>query len=407
MNSHHDVVIVGGGIVGLAVALEITRRFPRLRLLLLEKEDGVGRHQSSHNSGVIHSGVYYKPGSLKAKLCVTGAAAMLEFCREHGIPHEVCGKVIVATRDDELPGLEELRRRGEANGLTGLRLIGAEELRDIEPHASGLRALVVPSTGIIDYAAVCTKYAELISAQGGSISTATAVTGLRRHAGEIVVETKRGAFSTNFLINCAGLFSDRVARMAGDNPQVMIVPFRGEYYNLTPERSSLVRNLIYPVPDPRFPFLGVHFTRRITGSVDAGPNAVFAFCREGYRRTDFNLRDLALSLAFPGFRRMAAKNWRSGFDEFHRSFSKPAFVRALQRLVPEVREEDLVPGGSGVRAQAVARDGALVDDFQFVPSEKMLHVLNVPSPAATASLVIGREIVEAAEKYFGLGPTAA
>jgi L-2-hydroxyglutarate oxidase LhgO len=407
MDSRHDIVIVGGGIVGLAVALEITRRFPRLRLLLVEKEDGVGRHQSSHNSGVIHSGVYYKPGSLKAKLCVAGAAAMVEFCREHGIPHEVCGKVIVATLEDELPGLEELRRRGEANGLTGLRLIGADELRDIEPHASGLRALVVPSTGITDYAAVCAKYAELISAQGGSISTSTAVTGLKRSADKIVVETSRGAFSTSFLINCAGLFSDRVARMAGDDPQVMIVPFRGEYYDLTPERSSLVRNLIYPVPDPRFPFLGVHFTRRISGSVDAGPNAVFAFRREGYRRTDFNLRDLGSSLAYPGFRRMAAKNWRSGLAEFHRSFSKPAFVRALQRLVPEVREEDLVPGGSGVRAQAVMRDGTLVDDFKFVPSEKMLHVLNVPSPAATASLVIGRAIVETAQKYFGLDATAA
>jgi L-2-hydroxyglutarate oxidase len=407
MDSRHDIIIVGGGIVGLAVGLEITRRFPRLRLLLLEKEDRVGRHQSSHNSGVIHSGVYYKPGSLKAKLCVTGAAAMVEFCREHGIPHQVCGKVIVATREDELPGLEELRRRGEANGLTGIRLIGADELRDIEPQASGLRALVVPSTGITDYAAVCLKYAELIATQGGTISTSTAVTALKRRPDEIIVETKRGAFSTRFLINCAGLFSDRVARMAGDDPQVMIVPFRGEYYDLIPERSSLVRNLIYPVPDPRFPFLGVHFTRRISGSVDAGPNAVFAFRREGYRRTDFNLRDLASSIAFPGFRRMAAKNWRSGFAEFRRSFSKPAFVRALQRLVPQVREEDLVPGGSGVRAQAVTRDGALVDDFQFVPSEKMLHVLNVPSPAATASLVIGKTIVETAEKYFGLATTAA
>jgi L-2-hydroxyglutarate oxidase len=404
-DSRYSVVIVGGGIVGLAVALEITRRFPRLRLLLLEKEDGVGRHQSSHNSGVIHSGVYYKPGSLKAKLCITGAAAMVEFCREHGIPHQVCGKVIVATGEDQLPGLEELRRRGEANGIGGLRLIDADELRDIEPHASGPRALIVPSTGITDYAAVCAKYAELISAQGGSISTSTPVTGLKRHTGEIIVETKRGAFSTSSLINCAGLFSDRVARMAGDDPQVIIVPFRGEYYDLTRERLSLVRNLIYPVPDPRLPFLGVHFTRRINGSVDAGPNAVFAFRREGYRRADFSLRDLASSIAFPGFRKMAAKNWRSGLAEFHRSFSKSAFVRALQRLLPEVREEDLIPGGSGVRAQAVTRDGSLVDDFKFVPSERMLHVLNVPSPAATASLVIGRTIVETADKYFGLATT--
>lgn len=401
-DSRCDVVIVGGGIVGLAVALEITRRFPRLRLLLLEKEARVGQHQSRHNSGVIHSGVYYKPGSLKAKLCVAGAAAMVEFCREHGISHQVCGKVIVATHEDEFPHLEELKRRGEANGITGLRFIGADELREIEPHACGLRALVVPSTGITDYAVVCAKYAGLISAQGGSISTSTAVTGLKRRADETVVETNRDKFSTRFLINCAGLFSDRIARMAGDDPQIMIVPFRGDYYDLTPERSSLVRNLIYPVPDPRFPFLGVHFTRRIGGGVDAGPNSVFAFRREGYRRTDFNLRDLASSFAFPGFWRMAAKHWRSGLDEFHRSFSKAKFVRALQRLVPEVREEDLVPGGSGVRAQGVTRDGALVDDFQFVPSGKMLHVLNVPSPAATASLAIGKSIVETAVNELGL-----
>lgn len=401
-DSHYSVIIVGGGIVGLAVALEITQRFPRRRLLLLEKEDRVGRHQSGHNSGVIHSGVYYKPGSLKAKLCLTGATAMVEFCREHGIPHQVCGKVIVATQEEEFPRLEELRRRGEANGLTGVRSIGPEELRELEPHASGLRALVVPSTGITDYAAVCDKYAEIVTAQGGSILTSHAVIGLRRNADEIVVETSHGAFAATALINCAGLFSDRISRMAGDDPQVMIVPFRGEYYDLIPERSSLVRALIYPVPDPRFPFLGVHFTRRVGGSVDAGPNAVLAFRREGYLRTDFNLRDLASSLVFPGFWRMAAKNWRSGLDEFHRSFSKPAFVRALQRLVPEIREADLVPGGAGVRAQALTREGALVDDFQFVPSGRMLHVLNVPSPAATASLLIGRTIVSTAASGLGL-----
>ena len=402
VESRYNVIIVGGGIVGLAVGLEITQRFPRLRLLLLEKEHRVGRHQSGHNSGVIHSGVYYKPGSLKAKLCVTGAAAMVEFCREHGIPHQVCGKVIVATHEEEFPRLEELRRRGEANGLTGLQSIGPEELREIEPNASGLRALVVPATGITDYAAVCDKYAEIITARGETILTSTEVTGIKRHGDEITVETSRGAFSGKSLINCAGLFSDRISRMAGDDPQVMIVPFRGEYYDLIPERSSLVRSLIYPVPDPRFPFLGVHFTRRISGSVDAGPNAVLAFRREGYKRTDFNLRDLGSSLIFPGFWRMAAKNWRSGLDEFHRSFSKPAFVRALQRLVPEVGDEDLVPGGSGVRAQALTRDGALVDDFQFVPSGRMLHVLNVPSPAATASLLIGRTIVSTAADGLGL-----
>lgn len=402
MVERHDVIIVGGGIVGLSVALEITKRFPRLRLLLLEKEDRVGQHQSSHNSGVIHSGTYYKPGSLKAKLCVEGARAMVEFCRTHGIAHEICGKVIVATHKEELPGLEELCRRGEANGLTGLRLIGADELHEIEPHVSGLRALLVPSTGITNYAIVSGKYAELIAAQGGSILTSTAVIGLKPKTEEIAIETTRGAFSAKFLINCAGLFSDRISRMAGEESGVIIVPFRGEYYDLIPERSSLVRSLVYPVPDPRFPFLGVHFTRRINGSVDAGPNAVLAFRREGYRRTDFNLNDLTSSLLFPGFWRMAAKHWRSGLDEFHRSLSKPAFVRALQRLVPEVRAQDLVPGGSGVRAQALNRNGTLVDDFQFVPSGRMLHVLNVPSPAATASIPIGRFIVSAVEERIRL-----
>ena len=397
IDSRHDVTIIGGGIVGLAVALEITKRFPRLRLFLLEKEERVGQHQSSHNSGVIHSGTYYKPGSLKAKLCVEGARAMVEFCRAHGIAHEICGKVIVATHEEELPRLEELRRRGEANGLTGLRLIGSDELHEIEPHASGLRALLVPSTGITNYARVCDKYAELIAARGGSILTSTAVIGLKPKTEEILIETTGGAFSAKFLINCAGLFSDRISHMAGEESGVIIVPFRGEYYDLIPERSSLVRSLIYPVPDPRFPFLGVHFTRRISGGVDAGPNAVLAFRREGYLRTDFNLNDLASSLLFPGFWRMAAKHWRSGLDEFHRSLSKPAFVRALQRLVPEVRAQDLVPGGSGVRAQALNRNGTLVDDFQFVPSGRMLHVLNVPSPAATASIPIGRAIVTAVE----------
>jgi (S)-2-hydroxyglutarate dehydrogenase len=400
--SRSNVIIIGGGVVGLGVALAIARRFPRLRLLVLEKEDRVARHQSGHNSGVIHSGVYYKPGSLKARLCVTGAAAMVEFCREHGVAHEVCGKVIVATEREELPRLEQLRQRGEANGLTGLRLIGPGELREIEPHATGLQALVVPSTGITNYAAVCEKYAELITASGGTIFTRAAVTGIRRLPDEIVVETSRGAFSTNALINCAGLFSDRIARMAGDDPGVLIVPFRGEYYDLIPERASLVRSLIYPVPDPRFPFLGVHFTRRITGSVDAGPNAVLALAREGYRHSDISVRDLAQSLGFIGFWRMAGQHWRNGLDEFRRSLSKPVFVRALQRLVPEVRDNDLVPGGSGVRAQALKPDGALVDDFQFVTSGKVLHVLNVPSPAATASLAIGEAIVDIATRDLGL-----
>ena len=397
-DSRYNVIIIGGGVVGLGVALEITRRFPKLRLLLLEKEDGVARHQSGHNSGVIHSGVYYKPGSLKARLCVTGAAAMVEFCREHGVPHDVCGKVIVATHADELPRLEELRRRGEANGLTGLRLIGPEELREIEPHASGLQALVVPSTGVTDYAVVCEKYAELITAAGGTILTSAAVTAIRRSTNEIVVETPRGPFTSTALINCAGLFSDRISRMAGDDPGVMVVPFRGEYYDLIPERAPLVRALIYPVPDPRFPFLGVHFTRRITGKVDAGPNAVLAFAREGYHRSDVSLDDMAESLAFPGLWRLGRQHWKKGLGEWHHSLSKAAFTRALQRLLPEVRESDLVPGGSGVRAQALKPDGSLVDDFQFVTSGRVLHVLNVPSPAATASIMVGKAIVDLAAK---------
>lgn len=401
-DSRYDVIIVGAGVVGLGVALEISRRFPRKLLLVLEKESCVARHQSGHNSGVIHSGVYYKPGSLKARLCVAGAAEMIKFCREHDVPHNVCGKVIVATREDETLRLEQLHKRGEANGLVGLRLVGPEELREIEPHASGVRALVVPSTGVTNYALVCEKYAELIGSNGGTLLTSAPATSIKRSNSEIVVETPRGAFSACSMINCAGLHSDRISRMAGDDPGVMIVPFRGEYYDLDPERASLVQALIYPVPDPQFPFLGVHFTRRITGKVDAGPNAVLALAREGYRHSDVNIRDLAGSLAFPGFWRMARRHWRNGLGEWHRSLSKSAFVRALQRLLPEITENDLVPGGSGVRAQALRPDGALVDDFQFGPSGRVLHVLNVPSPAATASLKIGKTIVDTAATSLGL-----
>jgi (S)-2-hydroxyglutarate dehydrogenase len=400
--SRYHAIIVGAGIVGLGAALAITRRFRHLRLLVLEKEDRVARHQSGHNSGVIHSGIYYKPGSLKARLCVAGAAAMVEFCREHGVPHEVCGKVIVATSESELPRLDELHRRGTANGLRGLRVIGPDELREVEPHAAGVKALVVPSTGITDFAAVCRKYAELIAAAGGEILTSAAVVGIRRLADAIVVETGRGAYTTSSLINCAGLFSDRIARMAGDDPGVMIVPFRGEYYDLAPQRAALVRGLIYPVPDPRFPFLGVHFTRRVGGRVDAGPNAVLALAREGYRRRDIDLRDLGEFVSFRGFWRMAGRNWQSGIEEWRRSLSKASFVRSLQRLVPEICDADLAPGGSGVRAQAIKPDGTLVDDFHFVTSDRMLHVLNVPSPAATASLAIGETIADSAARDLGL-----
>src|SRR5208282_889616 len=397
-----DIVVIGGGIVGLATALQFGRASPRLRLLLVEKEDRVARHQSGHNSGVIHSGIYYKPGSLKAKLCVEGAAAMTAFCREHGIPVVICGKIIVATSAEEIPRLQGLFERGQANGITGLKMLDKAQAREIEPYCGGAGWLHVPGTGITDYVAVCQKYAELIGAQGGTVNTGTEVTGIVRSNGETVIETSRGSLQTKYVINCAGLHSDRVSRLAGEKTEVTIVPFRGEYYDLVPAREHLVRGLIYPVPDLRFPFLGVHFTRRVGGGVDAGPNAVLAFKREGYRRTDFSLRDVATTFAYSGFWQMAAKYWRSGAGEFYRSFHKPAFVRALQNLLPEIGSSDLVADGSGVRATAVGRDGSLVDDFQFLCAHNMLHVWNVVSPAATASLPIGREIVRMAQQGFGL-----
>jgi (S)-2-hydroxyglutarate dehydrogenase len=401
-----DVVVIGGGIVGLSTAIHLTAQFPRLRLLLVEKEAAVARHQSGHNSGVIHSGIYYKPGSLKAKLCVQGAAAMVEFCRAHDIPHEICGKVITAVNDEEVPRLQALQERGQANGISGLRMLSHEELREIEPHCGGAAWLLVPGTGITNYALVCEKYAELMHNQGGTLKLSTKVTGFVRRGNETFVETTSGAFATRYVINCAGLHSDRVSRMAAQQTEVQIVPFRGEYYDLVPERIHLVRNLIYPVPDLRFPFLGVHFTRRITGGVDAGPNAVLALKREGYQRTDLNLHDTLGTLTYPGFWRMAGKYWRSGMAEFYRSFRKHAFVQALQKLVPELRSPDLIADGSGVRAQALRRDGSLVDDFQFACSGNMLHVWNVPSPAATASLAIGRELAGMAQRQFGLDAPA-
>jgi L-2-hydroxyglutarate oxidase len=397
----YDLVVIGGGIVGLSVAMEMTQRFPQLRLVVLEKETELAQHQTGHNSGVIHSGIYYKPGSIKARTCVAGAAAMIAFCQSHDIPHQVCGKVIVANGDEEDSRLEELRKRGEANGIAGLRFLSPEELREIEPHCVAQRALHVPSTGITDYSLVSSKYAELILAQGGEIRTGSRVTGIKVRS-EMVIETTSGSYGARFLVNCAGLYSDEISRMAGNPPELQIIPFRGEYYDLIPERQHLVRALIYPTPDPRFPFLGVHFTRRIHGNVDAGPNAVLALRREGYNKTDVSLQEALDEFTYAGFWRMVGKYWVDGLAELYRSVSRRAFVSALQKMVPEIKSSDVQPAGSGVRAQAVRRDGSLVDDFCFVAQNNMLHVCNVPSPAATASIPIGRAVVDMAQQNFGL-----
>lgn len=390
-----DVAIIGAGIVGLATGLQLLRRYSGLRIAVLEKEAAVAAHQTGRNSGVIHSGLYYKPGSLKARLCREGAAAMIRFCQDHGIPFDLCGKLIVATSDEELPALEELLRRGRANGVPNLRELNAAQIREIEPCAAGIRGIHVPGTGITDYRMVAEKYAELIQEAGGEVLTRSGAIGIASRPDEIVVETTAGAVHSRYLINCAGLHSDRIASLAGARLGLRIVPFRGEYYEIVPAKESMIRGLIYPVPDPRFPFLGVHFTRRIHGGVEAGPNAVLAFRREGYSRTSFSLADSASIATFGGFWVMASRYWRMGFEEFRRSWSKRIFAQALQKLVPAITSDDIHGGGAGVRAQAMDRSGKLLDDFYFVRQDRILHVCNVPSPAATASLSIGREIVSA------------
>ena len=390
-----SVLIVGGGLVGLATAWRLLDKHPGLALTLLEKEPQVGAHQSTHNSGVLHCGLYYKPGSAKARLAVRGIRQMVAFCRAENIPHEICGKLVVATRPEELPRLDELLRRGAANGLQGLRRLEPAVMRQIEPHVGGLAAAHVPEEGIVDYRAVCDRLAARVQERGGRIVTRARVTRLERRGAEWVAGTPVGEFAAAFLINCAGLHCDRVAALAGERREVRIVPFRGEYYQLRPERRDLVRHLIYPVPDPKFPFLGVHFTRLIHGGVEAGPNAVLAFAREGYTRTTVNLRDLADALTFPGLWRFLARYPAMVRTELAQSFSRARFCRALQRLVPEIRPEDLAPGGAGVRAQAMTPAGELVQDFHLVRRDHALHVLNAPSPAATASLAIGEEIVAA------------
>jgi L-2-hydroxyglutarate oxidase LhgO len=389
------VAIIGGGIVGLATAYEVLNRFPSLRLVLLEKEDGPGRHQTGHNSGVLHCGLYYKPGSTKARLAVQGIRKMVDFCREHGVPFEQCGKIVVATEQEELPRLESLLERGTANGLEGLRKLGPEQIREIEPHAAGLAAIHVPQEGIVDFPAVAEALVKEIRSRGGEVHFSSEVLKLKSK-NEWLIETKNGDHQADYLINCAGLHCDRVSRMAGNHDPARIVPFRGEYFKIREDRQHLVRNLIYPVPDPKFPFLGVHFTRMIHGGVEAGPNAVLAFAREGYRMTDISFRDMIETFTYKGFWNFFLRYPGMCWDELRRSLSKQLFCRSLQRLVPDLRIDDLVHGGAGVRAQALTPTGELVQDFYFVRQSRALHVLNAPSPAATAALAIAEDVVDMA-----------
>jgi len=388
-----DVVIIGGGIVGLATAYQITQRFPATSVLVLEKEAGVGQHQTGHNSGVLHSGIYYKPGSLRATNCREGKLAMENFCREHGIAFDICGKVIVAVNESELPQLQRILDRGKQNGVQ-CELIGRERLHELEPHAAGVQAIHVPEAGIVNYRQVSIKLAEIIKQRNGDVLLGERVIGVDQTTDGVVVRTPHREVKAKYVVNCAGLYSDRVAKLGGHPITAKIVPFRGEYYEMKPEAEHLCRNLIYPVPDPNFPFLGVHFTRMIEGGVECGPNAVFAFAREGYHKTDINLRDMAESLTYPGFLRLAAKYWRTGMGEMWRSFSKAAFVKALQRLLPEIKSEMLIPGRAGVRAQALAPEGNLIEDFLIQENDRIVNVCNAPSPAATSSLNVGKLVME-------------
>ena len=400
MAAQYDIAIIGGGIVGMATAMALVEQ-TSAKVVVLEAEDKLAAHQTGHNSGVIHSGLYYKPGSLKAKNCVEGREAMYRFCAEHGIAHDNCGKLVVAVNEADLPALDRLEERGHANGLVGMkRLKSKAEINEYEPHVNGIEGLHVPQTGIVDYKQVTDTYAKIVKERGGEIRLNSRVTGINKGGSEIVLETPSGEVHARNIINCAGLQSDRVARMAGVDPKLQILPFRGEYYELRKESEHLVRNLIYPVPDPQFPFLGVHFTRMIHGGVEAGPNAVLAFKREGYGHWDISLKDMTTYGFYSGFWHMALKHWKMGFGEFYRSYSKSAFVKALQRLMPELKMEDVHPAGSGVRAQALEPNGALVDDFRIVEAESMVHVLNAPSPAATASISIGKSIAGMAVKNF-------
>jgi len=394
-----DILVIGGGIIGTATALSL-QKTSKLNILLIETEKKLAFHQTGNNSGVIHSGLYYKPGSLKAKNCAEGREMLYNFCAENNIPYEMCGKIVVAANESELNALDELYNRGVVNGLNGIKKLSAEEIRNYELHATGIAGIFVPQTGIVDYSIVTDAYAKLFLDGGGYLETKCKFLSLKNSKGELIAVTTKGEFKTKLLVNCGGLYCDRIAQLCGVNPGLQIIPFRGEYYKLKKEKEHLIKNLIYPVPDPRFPFLGVHFTRMMKGGVEAGPNAVLAFKREGYTKKDFSAADVSQMFFYSGFWKMASKYYRMGFGEFYRSFSKKAFVSALQKLIPEIQEADIEPGGAGVRAQALEPDGKLVDDFRIVEAKRMVHVLNAPSPAATASLSIGRTISDLVKKKF-------
>ncbi len=392
----YNVVVIGGGIVGLASALKIKEKNPTYKVAVIEKERNIAQHQTGHNSGVIHSGLYYKPGSFKAKNCVDGYNMLLDFCNEEEIPYELCGKIVVATRDSQTEALNTLYERGMANGLRNIKKLRAEELKEYEPHVAGIGGLFVPQTGIIDYKLVADKYADKFKHFGGEIFSSNKLISFKEERGFIHVNTENERLTTRVVVNCSGLYTDKIAKLSGAKIDFKIVPFRGEYYKVKPEKQSLVKNLIYPVPDPNFPFLGVHFTRHIDGGIEAGPNAVLAFAREGYKKSHVNMKELLGTLFYPGFMRVAYKYWKTGFGEMYRSYSKGAFTKALQELIPEIQKKDLIKGGAGVRAQACDRKGGLIDDFLVVEHDKFINVGNAPSPAATSSLAIGERVAQMA-----------